>query len=152
MPPEVRAAMHLAPTDQVDLNSLIAGNGNISCTLVYDLVRHRGHVVLWGSLLWGGAQCKSWSFIVWLAAKNKLQTGKKLFEWGCTDSPVCVLCEEGIETVEHIWFQFNYTKVVANFVLNWIEIGTRWETIEEWLEWFGMEQLPRRKSIVCQCN
>lgn len=117
---------------------------------MYNVVRERNNDVLWGEVIWRGAQCRRWSFIGWLAIKDRLQTRKRLCKWGSCDTPDCVVCRADEETIEHLWFQCPYVKTVTDIVLQWLGIGFRGVSITEWLNRFVAKAVSRRGSAIYQ--
>lgn len=86
---ELKTALNqeVGMTQLVDITPILNGSGGISCRSVYELLRRKGVEVGCGGFLWRNAQCKRWAFIVWLAAKRRLQTRDKLHTWGISASP-----------------------------------------------------------------
>lgn len=134
----------------VDVSSLARTGGGFDCCAVYELVRRKSTEVRWGDFIWKRAQCKKWSFIAWLASKNRLQTRHRIFRRGGCDSPLCELCKNDDETADHLWFQCSYVIVVCDIVLNWIGIRQRKSTIDEWLTWFADEKIGKRDNAIFQ--
>lgn len=71
----------------VDVTSIASGTGSSVCKAVYELFREHGDIIPWSGVIWSGAQCKMWAFIIWLAEKDRLPTRKRLHNWGRCDSP-----------------------------------------------------------------
>ncbi|XP_059310635.1 uncharacterized protein LOC132061986 [Lycium ferocissimum] len=67
-----------------------------------------------------------WIFILRLAAHERLYTRDRLVKWGLTKNPDCPLCQTGLETIGHLFFQCTYSATV------WREL----------LKWQGIQRLP----------
>ncbi|XP_050229118.1 uncharacterized protein LOC126678260 [Mercurialis annua] len=74
-------------------------------------------MVSWSSLLWKGPSIPRYSSITWIAIQKGLNTRDKLFRWGSVNSPCCVLCNNEVETVSHLFFSSNFSDVVWRGVL-----------------------------------
>ncbi|KAI8556627.1 hypothetical protein RHMOL_Rhmol05G0268800 [Rhododendron molle] len=53
---------------------------------------------------WYSQGVPRWGFIEWLAILDRLSTRDKLFSWGVGVSPQCVLCMDGMESHDHLFF------------------------------------------------
>lgn len=60
--------------------------------------------------VWFGLRRQSQSFIVWLAARDRLSTGTRMRQWRITQ--VCMLCGEQDESRDHFFFECSYTFTV----------------------------------------
>ena len=56
----------------------------------------------WHQLVWFSQGLPHYSFITWLAIRNRLATGARMRSWGLFQP--CLLCGEPNETRDHIFF------------------------------------------------
>ncbi|XP_010549577.1 PREDICTED: uncharacterized protein LOC104820715 [Tarenaya hassleriana] len=73
--------------------------------------------VTWHKSVWFPRSIPKHSFIVWLAAKNRLPTKDRLLSWGLDVADTCVLCDSSVESVDHLFFCCQYTHVVWSAIL-----------------------------------
>lgn len=66
----------------------------------------------WSKVVWFKLTVPRFSFITWLAMKGRLPTKDRLRGWVLTIPAVCVLCSNGIETHDHLFFASSYSKTI----------------------------------------
>lgn len=59
------------------------------------------------------------AFILWMACKGELLTKVELRNWGCIYDDSCILCGNGGEDEQHLFFQCKFTKKI------WEEVKRR---------------------------
>ncbi|XP_048634095.1 uncharacterized protein LOC125608177 [Brassica napus] len=80
----------------------------------WHLIRHTRPTQEWSKVIWFPQGVPRFSFITWLAVKNRLSTGDRMRTWGHTQG--CIFCGEPNETRDHLFFACPYTFTV------WIEV------------------------------
>lgn len=110
-------------------------DGKLDCKAVYQVLRPKGEVKCWGSFLWSGLQSRKWSFFMWLALQNRLYTADRLLAWGVIHEARCVFCACD-ESASHLFFECPYSKCVLDYVLRWVRIGVRPDSLGDWMRWF----------------
>ena len=75
--------------------------------------------------------------MVWLAARNRLSTRKRLFGAGVVADPSCVLCGVEEEFVEHLLFACAFGSEVLDRVCDWLRMSHKESSLGAWLTWFG---------------
>lgn len=78
-----------------------------SSVRTWDQIRVRKATVPWSKCVWFTQGVPRYSFIVWLAVKNRLSTGDRMRAWGIQQG--CVMCGEWDETRDHVFFACPYT-------------------------------------------
>ncbi|XP_048611581.1 uncharacterized protein LOC106393637 [Brassica napus] len=78
----------------------------------WDQIRESKAKVSWSKSAWFTQGVPRYSFIVWLAVKNRLSTGDRMRAWAIQQS--CLFCGERDETREHLFFACPYTYIVWN--------------------------------------
>ncbi|XP_074305175.1 uncharacterized protein LOC141640185 [Silene latifolia] len=84
---------------------------------------------------WGGHPSVGWykdvwddwcvpkhSIICWLIKQEALNTREKLFRLQISDSNRCVICEDGIETHEHLFSRCKYSEQIKEQLESWLQI------------------------------
>ena len=81
-----------------------------SLSKTWDQLRDHGNVVEWSKIIWYSEAIPRFSFIAWLAVRNRLSTGDRTRAWG--EVQVCRLCGEPDETRDHLFFACPYSYTV----------------------------------------
>ncbi|KAF2595366.1 hypothetical protein F2Q70_00044025 [Brassica cretica] len=87
-----------------------------SSSKTWEQIRNRKATVFWSKTVWFSQAVLRFSFIVWLAVRNRLSTGERMRAWGVQQS--CVLCGEIDETRDHEFFACPYSFTVWERVAN----------------------------------
>ncbi|CAL1376337.1 unnamed protein product [Linum trigynum] len=71
--------------------------------------------------MWGKNHVPRFSFIVGLVTRNAITTRDKQLQWGRITQANCPLCDGGLETSDHLFFQCSYSAQIAacGIGLNW---------------------------------
>lgn len=64
----------------------------------------------WYKGIWFPHSTPKYSFLIWVATKNRLQTSDRIRQWNSTVDDVCVLCHEEQETCQHLFFKCRYSR------------------------------------------
>lgn len=56
-------------------------------------------------MVWYSKNIPKWSFILWLAVQQKLNTRDRLLNWGMIVEGDCTFCTNGQESHHHLFFQ-----------------------------------------------
>ncbi|XP_013594463.1 PREDICTED: uncharacterized protein LOC106302517 [Brassica oleracea var. oleracea] len=73
----------------------------------WEQIREKKATVPWSRAVWFTQGVPRYTFIVWLAVRNRLSTGDRMRAWGIQRS--CVLCGEKDETRDHVFFACRYS-------------------------------------------
>lgn len=82
----------------------------LSSSRTWDQIRERKYTVFWSRAVWFPQGVPRFSFIVWLAVRNRLSTGDRMRAWSIQQG--CVMCGERDETRDHIFFACPYSFTV----------------------------------------
>lgn len=66
----------------------------------------------WSRGIWFSQSTPKYSFLVWVALRNRLQTCDRMQMWNGLVNPVCVLCNEANETCSHLFFSCRFSKQI----------------------------------------
>lgn len=93
-----------------------------SCSEIWRQIRTHYPAVNWSKVVWFSQAIPRFSFISWLAFKDRLSTGTRSRAWGCIQP--CVLCGEPDETRDHQFFACPYSFTV------WIDLWVSYLVLE----------------------
>ncbi|GKV51281.1 hypothetical protein SLEP1_g57948 [Rubroshorea leprosula] len=107
-------------------------------------IRSKQSSVPWHRLVWFSRQIPKHSFISWLAILDRLTTKARQKKWSPNIDDTCVLCNNGSETVEHLFFKCSYAKCVWKrlSVMSEIPYLDSWQQLVLW-----MGKRIRKKSL-----
>lgn len=69
-------------------------------------------VCAWNRGVWFPQATPKYSFMLWIAMRNRMQTGDKMQAWNTSINTECVLCHEVQETGQHLFFSCPYSFIV----------------------------------------
>ncbi|XP_019092669.1 PREDICTED: uncharacterized protein LOC104744616 [Camelina sativa] len=75
----------------------------------WEQLRVHSPLVPWNKVVWLKEGVPRYSFILWLAIKGRLPTRDRLRTWGLSIPTNCVLCSDGIETHDHLFFKCSFS-------------------------------------------
>lgn len=76
------------------------------------LIRAPYPICTWSRGVWFANSTPKYSFVVWLAFRNRLATGDRMLKWNTNASVNCVLCGAALETRNHLFFTCTYSSQV----------------------------------------
>ncbi|XP_035838802.1 uncharacterized protein LOC118486449 [Helianthus annuus] len=122
---------------------------------VWAVIRTRGHSVEWSNIVWSRFNIPKHAFISWLILKRKLWTQDRILHWnhtvtGSINQMCCLLCFAGIETIDHLFFECKYSKMVWYKVRekgDMSRVSEKWDDIMQWLV-----PIATRRSIEAVTN
>lgn len=115
---------------EILLNGSITSNKKYSSASARDLIRSHKEKETFVKLFGSVGHIPRMAFITWLVFKKGLLTRQKLIQWGCVQEEDCVLCNNAVEEVNHLFFSFPFSKAIWEAVLrrNGISRGaSRWD-------------------------
>ncbi|KAL9292680.1 putative reverse transcriptase zinc-binding domain-containing protein [Arabidopsis thaliana] len=68
--------------------------------------------VFWYKGVWFVHSTPKYSFCVWLAVQNRLSTGDIMNQWNGGQSATCVLCNNALETRDHLFFSCDFASEI----------------------------------------
>ncbi|XP_019223812.1 PREDICTED: uncharacterized protein LOC109205556 [Nicotiana attenuata] len=113
----------------------ILGSQSYSIRAVYNQLRGDFPKEEWSRLICNNKSCPRWKFILYLAVQEKLYTKDRLCNWGLQVDPVYALCEQELESHQHIFFLCRFSAQVWEKLLTWIGIKRRITDWKEELKW-----------------
>ncbi|XP_013614124.1 PREDICTED: uncharacterized protein LOC106320308 [Brassica oleracea var. oleracea] len=95
-------------------------------------LRSRHQICSWSRGVWFPQSTPKYSFMLWIAMRNRMQTGDKMQAWNVAINTECVLCHEVQETCSHLFFQCPYSAKVWKSLVKGLlknEFTTDWNDI-----------------------
>ncbi|KAK4706883.1 hypothetical protein R3W88_033600 [Solanum pinnatisectum] len=89
---------------------------------VYQLMRGEYPKVEWRKLICNTCTCPKWSFILFLTLHGRLLMKARLLTWGSVENSKCILCDDGHEDIDHLFFNCHYSSKVWQQILRWQNI------------------------------
>nr|XP_043620313.1 uncharacterized protein LOC122592176 [Erigeron canadensis] len=68
--------------------------------------------VVWKNVVWFSHMVPRHAFILWLAVQRKLMTQDRIMKWQTNGDFTCPLCQRGVDSHEHLFFQCEYAMQV----------------------------------------
>jgi len=78
----------------------------------WDAIREAKPRTEWYKGIWFAHSTPKYSFISWLATRNRLATGDRMLRWRTGVNPLCVLCQAPLEDRDHLLFRCKYSEEV----------------------------------------
>ena len=103
---------------------------------VWKVIRTRKEKAEWHRLIWSSLTIPKHSVIAWMAILNRLTTLDRLLSWGIDTRGECYLCNEEIETRDHVFLGCHYSKEIWGMILSHCGISRvigRWEEELKWV-------------------
>ncbi|XP_047312500.1 uncharacterized protein LOC124915784 [Impatiens glandulifera] len=107
-------------------------NGKIKSSAIWNVIRERGQLVGWASLIWSSKVIPRHRFILCLVFRRRLNTCDRILVYMDIPDPSCVLCSGSLETIDHlfggcpfarsIWKLFSSAMGIGSFSESWDEI------------------------------
>lgn len=102
---------------------------------VWESIRKKGDRPNWYKLVWKAPIIPKCSFIAWVAVKGRLATMDWIQKRGTHLANKCVLCNIECETIDHLFFNCNFTLGVWKNLIGNNFGWTNFVTFDEWVQW-----------------
>ena len=66
----------------------------------------------WNRGVWFKHATPKYSFHIWTAMRDRLSTCDRMLKWNPTINPICVLCQQSMETRNHLFFSCSYSSQI----------------------------------------
>lgn len=96
----------------------------------WHVIRERHQHCHWFKEVWFKYATPKYSFILWTAMFGRLSTGDRMRKWSDSVDTSRVLCDEPLETMEHLFFECDYSARIwetlmkgvleNNFTVSWV--------------------------------
>ncbi|CAH9050033.1 unnamed protein product [Cuscuta europaea] len=115
----------------------MAYNGKLCSSKVYDLLRLKATPHAWMSFIWKTYIPPKFSFIMWLAYRNRLPTYDNLVYLNVAN--ICPFCKGEPETVPHLFFECSCTGQLWRNVKDWLGISRQMTSLRSAIKWMQRE-------------
>ncbi|KAL9830473.1 putative reverse transcriptase zinc-binding domain-containing protein [Arabidopsis thaliana] len=87
-------------------------HGNFSSARTWNHLHPAGPTVPWYSQIWFKERILKLAFMAWLTVKDRLTTSDRLISWNILVPASCLLCLNGDESRDHLFFHCNFSKAL----------------------------------------
>ncbi|XP_074313789.1 uncharacterized protein LOC141648982 [Silene latifolia] len=87
-------------------------------------------------------------FILWLVAHKRLLTRDRLMRMGVTQTNICFLCGTDAESVEHLFFQCDFSKRCKALLSEWLQMDIPEQQVLDWWIKYRNRSLIVKKIVV----
>jgi len=106
-------------------------NGKFSIQKLYNNIRPQGEKVEWRRVICNNKATPKSIFILWLAIQDRLATKERLVKWHINIDPICAQCKKEVESINHLFFDCEYSRDVWKLVMNNLNFSTCGFKLEE---------------------
>ncbi|XP_019267173.1 PREDICTED: uncharacterized protein LOC109244525 [Nicotiana attenuata] len=79
----------------------------------------------WSRWVWSKGNVPKHSFICWLAGHGRLLTRVRLQKMGVTQDTMCTISDNAPETIEHLFFDCQFSRACMQAMAKWLNIGVQ---------------------------
>lgn len=120
-------------------------SGIFNTAATWDTLHPAGEKVPWHGVIWFTGRIPKHAFLAWIIARDRLITRDRLLRWGLLVPESCVLCVGGIETKQHLFFDYPFSKEVWSFFTSTLHLAPP-NSFEETLQW--LKSPSKDKNVV----
>lgn len=95
-------------------------------------IREKHHLCSWYPAVWFKHATLKYCFITWIAMHGRLSTGDRMQRWNMNVDASCVLCQEPLETLSHLFFDCAYSAQVWEALMKGVledQYTVNWERL-----------------------
>ncbi|XP_019264347.1 PREDICTED: uncharacterized protein LOC109241979 [Nicotiana attenuata] len=126
----------------------ITNMNNCSVKQIYHRLRGTFEKVSWRKVVCHNGGCPRWNFVLTMTAHGRLYTKDRLQRWGVSVDQDYILCNSDKETIQHLFFECPYAKVLWSKLLEWQGIGRPVQGWDEELKW--AEKWAKRRNATAE--
>ncbi|KAG7549908.1 Reverse transcriptase zinc-binding domain [Arabidopsis thaliana x Arabidopsis arenosa] len=112
----------------------------------WEQLRIHSPIVPWTDVVWFKEHVPRFSFITWLALLARLPTRDRLRGWGMNIPADCVLCSNGVESHEHLFFDCSYASEIWGYLAAKL-LPNPPSTISAASSWILLHRLPHHAKV-----
>ncbi|XP_047331754.1 uncharacterized protein LOC124935362 [Impatiens glandulifera] len=108
-------------------------NGKIKSSAIWNVIRERGQIVSWASLVWSLKIIPRHRFILWLAFCGRLSTRDRILAYMDIPDANCVLCSGFAESIDHLLGSCFFARSIWNpftLAMGIVSLPGSWEDIK----------------------
>lgn len=103
----------------------------------YIWLRSQHSVVPWSSWVWNRLNQPKHRFICWMAMWGRLKTKASLCKLGITDDCLCPLCGDCDETVQHLFWECEYSQKCRDFFFEKTSLHCQITNLQDCTKWLA---------------
>ncbi|KAE8716557.1 L-tryptophan--pyruvate aminotransferase 1 [Hibiscus syriacus] len=129
-----------------------ASTGSMNTKIIWEEIRIKRDKVPWHKLIWFPLHIPKFSIITWMTILDRLPTRERLTRMGITTVDSCVLCNEAIESRNHLFADCTLAASLWKEILNLnhlIKPPMSWDNMPAWASnsWKGKSLLTSIMKI-----
>lgn len=112
----------------------------------WEIIREKHVLCSWSETVWFKHATPKYSFILWIASHDRLSTGDRMRYWNANVDTSCILCQDPMETKEHLFFECTYSTVIWKKLMEGVlgnEFTVRWEELFQICAKSGRQKIQR---------
>ncbi|XP_074314483.1 uncharacterized protein LOC141649699 [Silene latifolia] len=98
----------------------------------YDWLRDKGEKVQWSKYIWNKWIVPKHAMLVWIYQHQSLNTNAKLKSLGIVDNDACLVCGDAIKTLEHLFLNCAYSRLVISALECWLNLHLPTQNLIDW--------------------
>lgn len=91
----------------------------------WQVIREKHLSCFWSKMVWFKHATPKFSFILWMAMKERLTTGERMSRWGGNVDTACVFCQDPFETLARLFFECPYSSQIWEVLMKGV-MGTHY--------------------------
>ncbi|XP_074289147.1 uncharacterized protein LOC141614287 [Silene latifolia] len=99
---------------------------------VYEYLRHRNDQVSWSSLVWNQMTIPKHSLLAWIYFHKGLNTHEKLKSFGLDIDTTRLICGDGNDSLDHLFFSCEYSQTIISRVEQWMAFSLPRDDVTDW--------------------
>lgn len=98
----------------------------------WQVVREKHYEIDWYKAVWFKHATPRFSFLVWVAMRDRLTTGSRMAQWGLNIDTSCIFCQDPMESMGHLFFECPYSKQIwdalargvlkSQYTASWLDV------------------------------
>ncbi|KAL2943828.1 hypothetical protein RDABS01_032175 [Bienertia sinuspersici] len=104
---------------------------------VYEVLRPTGTKVYWDKAVWCKAATPKHQFITWLGVRQRLMTRDRLIRMGLATENSCCLCNRGVESHSHLFFDCEFSRNCWKQILEWLNAKVQHYQLQQMIQWIA---------------
>uniref|UniRef100_A0A803P117 Reverse transcriptase domain-containing protein n=1 Tax=Cannabis sativa TaxID=3483 RepID=A0A803P117_CANSA len=120
-------------TTKIDQQTFAALRYDINTGI--DLLFNKPVDVNWSKIVWNRQTIPKHRVILWLIMLQKLKTKEQIQKFNPLVDETCLLCSNGSETLEHLFFTCHYSNMCVQGVKDWLEWKTSTNSLLQLAKW-----------------
>ncbi|XP_010682682.1 uncharacterized protein LOC104897493 [Beta vulgaris subsp. vulgaris] len=111
--------------------------GDYSVKKIVQLYTRDLERVNWDKYVWNRLTIPKHRIFVWLTMHNRLQTTSRLHKMAIATNANCLICDDAVETQEHLMFECKFSFVVFSSIRKWCGLPNNHTTVNAILRWIA---------------